>query len=232
MTMKPNKLGLPLLLMASTVLLVVAVYFVLPALRMANVTLVAHDDPQRAAVHGMVQTAKGVPLAGVNVTWFAAQDLGDSFNTLFRGSDLTARTAADGSFQFASVPAVEGYAALADDHGRFEGSSHHVVARKGMRAEGLCLAAEAIDPARWLRGQLRRPDGSGLPFAHVQVRANGLLQTWQGPTTTDADGRFAILCPWAGAQVELLLLPTGSAPRTLGTHEVGNEVALVVGTDR
>lgn len=71
-----------------------------------------------------------------------------------------------------------------------------------------------------------------MPFNHVQIRASGWVQTWQDSTTTDADGRFAILGPWAGTQVELLLLPFEGEPRPLGTHTLGNEVALVVGSDR
>lgn len=229
MTMAQRSRKLPLLLAASIVLLAAAAWFVLPALRMANVTLVAHDDPKRASVQGLALTPEGLPLAGAKVTWYAANDLGGSFAMGFRGGDLTTRTAADGTFRFDSVPAVEGFAALDDAQTGFEGRSRHVLAQNGMRAEGLRLAAEAIEPTRWLGGRLRRPDGSALPFANVQVRANGLLQAWQGNTTTDADGRFAILGPWAGAQVELLLLPFEGEPRPLGTHTLGKDVALVVG---
>lgn len=229
MTMTPRTRKLPLLLAASIVLLGAAAWFVLPALRMAKVALVAHEDPQRASVQGLVQTPEGLPLAGVKVTWFAANDLGGSFAMGFRGGDLTTRTAADGTFRFDAVPAVEGFAELDDAQSGFEGRSRHVLAQNGMRAEGLRLTAEAIEPTRWLRGQLRRPDGSALPLAHVQIRAKGLLQTWQGSTMTDADGRFAVLGPWAGAQVELLLLPFEGEPRPLGTQTLGSEVALVVG---
>lgn len=232
MTMTPRTRKLPLLLAASIVLLGAAAWFVLPALRMAKVTLVAHDDPQRASVQGLALTPEGVPLAGVKVTWFAANDLGGGFAMGFVGGERTTRTAADGTFRFDSVPAAEGFAALDDAQSGFEGRSRHVLAQNGIRAEGLRLAAEAIEPTRWLRGQLRRTDGSAWPFAHLQVRANGILRTWQGSTTTDADGRFAILGPWEGAQVELLLLPPDGDPRTLGTHTLGNELSLVVGTDR
>lgn len=232
MTMTPRTRKLPFVLAASIVLLAAAAWFVLPSLRMANVTLVAHGDPKRASVQGLVQTAAGVPLAGAKVTWFAANELGGGITMGFVGGDLTTHTAADGTFTFDAVPAVEGYAALGDVQCGFEGRSRHVLAQNGMRAEGLQLTAEAIEPTRWLRGQLRRPDGSALPFAHVQIRANGLLRAWQNNTTTDADGRFAILGPWAGAQVELLLLPFEGEPRPLGMHTLGQEVALVVGSDR
>lgn len=217
------------MLAASIVLLAAAAWFVLPALRMAKVTLVAHEDPQRAAVQGQVLTPEGVPLASVKVTWFAADSSGGGYALGFRGGDLTTRTAADGTFRFDSVPAVEGFAALDDEQTGFEGRSRHVLARNGMRAEGLRLTASAIEPTRWLRGQLRRPDGSPLSFANVQIRANGLLQSSQANATTDADGRFAILGPWAGAQVELLLLPFEGEPRPLGTHTLGKDVDLVVG---
>ena len=217
---------------ATVVLLAVAAWFVLPALRMAKVTLVANGDPQRASVQGMVLTPDGAPLAGAKVVWFAASDHSGGFTMGFVGGDLTTQTAADGTFRFDAVPAVEGYAALGDVQCGFEGRSRHVLAQNGMRAEGLRLTAEAIEPTRWLRGQLRRPDGSALPFANVQIRANGWLRAWQNNTTTDADGGFAILGPWAGAQVELLLLPFEGDPRPLGTHTLGNEVALVVGSDR
>lgn len=213
---------------ASVLLLAAAAWFVLPALRMAKVTTVPNGDPQRASVQGLVLTPEGVPLAGAKVTWFAADSSG-GYAMGFRGGDLTTQTAADGTFRFDAVPAVEGFAELDDAQTGFEGRSRHVLAQNGMRAEGLRLTAEAIESTRWLRGQLRRPDGSALPLAHVQIRANGLLQTWQGSTMTDADGRFAILGPWAGAKVELLLLPFEGEPRPLGTHTLGNEVALVVG---
>lgn len=232
MTMTPRTRKLPFVLAASIVLLAAAAWFVLPALRMAKVTLVAHGDPKRASVQGLVQTAEGVPLAGAKVTWFAASDHGGGFTMGFVGGDLTTRTAADGTFRFDAVPAAEGFAELGDALCGFEGRSRHVLAQNGMRAEGLRLTAEAIEPTRWLRGQLRRPDGSALPFAQVQIRANGWLRTWQGNTSTDAEGRFAILGPWSGAQVELLLLPFEGEPRPLGTHTLGNEVALVVGSDR
>lgn len=224
----------PVLLFAALAIVAVAgAILVLPRLRMANVTLVPHGDPQRAAVAGRVLKPDGTPLAGASVTWFHQEGerrlLGA---TMFRGGDLRTTTAADGTFRFDTVPPVEGHASLGDAACGHEGSSGHVLPQLGSRTEGLELRSVAISADRWLRGHLRRPDGTPAAFAQVQLRANGFLRNWQGSTSADADGAFVILGPWSGAEVELLLLPQDGEPVPLGTHHLGETVDLRVPNGR
>lgn len=220
----------PVLLFAAlAVVAVAAAILVLPRLRMAKVTLVPHGDPQRAAVAGRVVKPDGTPLAGASVTWFHQEGERQLFGaTMFRGGDLRTTTAADGTFRFDAVPQVEGHAALDDDTCGHEGSSGHVLPQLGSRVEGLELRSAAIAADRWLRGRLRRPDGTPAAFAHLQARAHGLLRNWQGSTSADADGSFVILGPWAGAEVELVLLPQEGEPMPLGTHHLGETLDLRV----
>lgn len=219
----------PLLLFAALAIVAVAgAILVLPRLRMANVTLVPHGDPQRAAVIGRVLKPDGTPLAGASVTWFHQEGerrlLGA---TMFQGGDLHTTTADDGTFRFDAVQPTEGYAALGDAASGHEGASGHVLPQLGSRVEGLELRSEAIAPDRWLRGRLRRPDGTAAAFVFVQARAYGLLSNWQNGASCDADGRFAILTPWAGGELELVLLAEGATVQ-LGTHRAGAAVDLVL----
>jgi hypothetical protein len=219
----------PVLLFAALALVGLAVggtLFVLPRLRMASVTLVPHGDPQRAAVAGRVLKPDGTPLAGASVTWFHQDGERQPFGAMmFGGGDLRSTTAADGTFHFDAVPPTEGYAALGDEACGHEGASGHVLPELGSRVEGLELRSTAIAADRWLRGRLRRPDGSPAAFVSVQARAHRLLRNWQGSTSSDADGQFAILAPWAGGELELVL-PTGGVE--LGTHRAGATVDVVL----
>ena len=224
----------PVLLFAALAIVAVAgAILVLPRLRMANVTLVPHGDPQRAAVAGRVLKPDGTPLAGAEVTWFHQEGERRLFGaTMFQGGDLRTTTADDGTFRFDAVPPVEGHAALGDAACGHEGSSGHVLPQLGSRVEGLELRSAAIAADRWLRGRLRRPDGTPAAFAHVQARASRLLRNWQGSTSADADGTFAILGPWSGAEVELVLLPHEGEPVPLGTHHLGETLELRVPAGR
>lgn len=224
----------PVLLFAALVLVALAVLatiLLVPRLRMANVTLVPHGDPQRAAVAGRVLKPDGTPLAGADVTWFHQDGEPRLFAaTMFHGGDLRTTTAADGTFRFDAVPPVDGYVALGDAACGHEGKSGHVLPQLGSRIEGLELRSAAIAADRWLRGRLRRPDGTPAAFAHLQARADGLLRNWQGSTSADADGSFVILGPWAGAEVELVLHPQEGEPVPLGTHHLGETLDLRVPT--
>ncbi|MBL8736316.1 MAG: carboxypeptidase regulatory-like domain-containing protein [Planctomycetes bacterium] len=223
----------PVLMFAALAVVAVAgAILVLPRLRMANVTLVPHGDPQRAAVAGRVLKPDGSPLAGASVTWFHQEGerrlLGA---TMFQGGDLRTTTADDGTFRFDAVPPTEGYAALDDAGCGHEGSSGHVLPQLGRRVEGLELRGAAIAADRWLRGRLRRPDGTPAAFVFVQARADGLLRNWQGGASSDAEGRFAILSPWAGGELELVM-PAEDTPVSLGTHHAGATVELVLPAGR
>lgn len=226
----------PLLLFAA--LAVVAMMlggaiFVLPRLRMANVTLVPHGDPQRAAVTGRILKPDGTPLAGASVAWFHQEGERRLFGaTLFRGGDLRTTTAADGTFRFDAVPPVEGHATLDDTACGHEGTSGHVLPQLGSRVEGLELRSTAIAADRWLRGRLRRPDGTPAAFVFVQASTEGMLSNWQSGASSDADGAFAILGPWSGAEVELVFRPHEGEPVPLGTHLLGETVDLRVPAGR
>mgnify|MGYP002784154587 CR=1 FL=1 len=206
-----------------------AALILLPRFWMANVTIVPHGDPTAAAVIGEVRKPDGSPLAGAKITWYAQQGerrlLGA---TGFRGGELHTTSDAEGRFRFDAVPATEGYAALDDIACGHEGTSRHVLAQLGQRIEGLLLQVEPIEASRWLRGRLRRPDGTPAAFASLQGRAAGLLGNWQGVVSSDAEGRFAIVGPWAEAEVELVLLPHGGEPLPLGSHRFGTTVELTV----
>lgn len=221
----------PALLFAALALVALSIggaIFVLPRLRMANVTLVPHGDPQRAAVAGRVLKPDGSPLAGASVTWFHQEGERQLFGaTMFQGGDLHTTTASDGTFRFDAVPPTEGYAALGDAACGHEGASGHVLPQLGSRVEGLELRGTAIAADRWLRGRLRRPDGTAAAFVFVQARAYGLLRKWQSGTSCDAEGRFAILAPWAGGELELVL-PADDTPVELGTHRAGATVEVVL----
>lgn len=223
----------PVLLFAALAVVAVAgAILVLPRLRMANVTLVPHGDPQRAAVTGRVLKPDGSPLAGASVTWFHQEGERRLFGaTMFQGGDLRTTTADDGAFRFDAVPPTEGYAAIGDAACGHEGASGHVSPELGRRIEGLELRCEAIAADRWLRGRLRRPDGTAAAFVFVQARASGLLSNWQGGASTDAEGRFAILTPWAGGELELVL-PADGTPVGLGSHHAGATVELVLPAGR
>ncbi len=221
----------PVLLFAALALVALVLggaIFVLPRLRMADVTLVPHGDPQRAAVAGRVLKPDGSPLAGASVTWFHQEGerrlLGA---TMFRGGDLRTTTADDGTFRFDAVPPTEGYAALGDPACGHEGAAGHVLPQLGSRVEGLELRGTAIAADRWLRGRLRRPDGTAAAFVFLQAHAYGLLSNWQGGASSDADGQFAILTPWAGSELELVL-PAEGASVELGTHRAGAAVEVVL----
>lgn len=224
----------PLLLFAALAIVAVAgAILVLPRLRMANVTLVPHGDPQRAAVTGRVLKPDGTPLAGAGITWFHQEGERRLFGaTMFQGGDLRTTTADDGTFRFDAVPPTEGYAALGDAACGHEGDSGHVLPQLGSRVEGLELRSAAIGADRWLRGRLRRPDGTPASFVPVQARVHGLLRTWQGSTSTNADGSFAILGPWEEAEVDLVLMPETEEPMPLGTHRFGATLDLTVPAGR
>ena len=214
--------------LALVALAVLATLLMLPRLRMANVSLVPHGDPQRAAVAGRVLKPDGTPLAGAGVTWFHQEGERRLFGaTMFRGGELRTTTAADGTFRFDAVPPVEGHAALGDAACGHEGSSGHVLPQLGSRVEGLELRSTTIAADRWLRGRLRRTDGTPAAFVFVQARAYGLLSNWQGGASSDAEGRFAILAPWADGELELVLPSEGSVVE-LGSHRAGATVELVL----
>jgi Carboxypeptidase regulatory-like domain len=210
-------------LLAGLAALLAVVWLVLPALRRANPTFVAHSDPAAAAVTGTVVDADGKPVAGVEVTWFAVQ--GDMIGMLgtraFMGGKEYVVTAADGSFRFAAVPAVDGYAAIRGSRPRWEGRTGELTPRAGFVAAELQLVAEPIPPSRLLRGTLRDPDGKPVPFVPIVAKGSRWLTNVQYPAVTDAEGRFEFVWPWAG-EFELSLQGTGTGEHPLGTATCGD----------
>ncbi|MBX3463970.1 MAG: hypothetical protein KF830_12430 [Planctomycetes bacterium] len=63
---------------AALAALLAVAWLVLPVLRRANPIFTAHADPTLAAVAGTVVDPDGHPVAGIEVTWFAADPDGDA----------------------------------------------------------------------------------------------------------------------------------------------------------
>jgi hypothetical protein len=205
------------------------VWLVLPQLRFANVDWVAHGDPARAAVAGRALTPDGTPVAGLEVIWSSQDGASGMLGTrLFRGGDLRATTSADGTFRFENVPLAEGYASIDGSNLQHEGHSQSVAPRAGFTATGLALTAETIAPARKLSGQLRSSDGQPIRFTPLVARADRWWRTWQCAAMTDGDGRFELVGPGAGADVELLLRPPSGFEVALGTFACGTPAVVTV----
>ncbi len=208
--------------------LLAAVWLVLPATRRAHATFVAHSDPTRAAVAGTVVDPEGKPVAGVTVTWFAAE--GDATGPLatrtFVGGGEHAITAADGVFRFAQTPCFDGFAAIDGQSARWEGKTGEVTPRQGFIAGELVLVAQPIPSTRLLHGTLHDPDGKPLQFAPILAKGSHWLRNWQNLVVTDADGRFELVWPWAG-EFELTWRPEGAAEQSLGNATCGESTFTV-----
>ena len=209
-------------LLAVLALVLAVVWLVLPALRRANPTFVAHADPATAAVAGTVVDPDGKPVAGVDVTWFAAQDNGIGMlgTRLFMGSRDHVVTGADGSFRFATVPTDDGYAAIAGTKPRWEGQTGELTPRAGFVATELQLVVEAIPASRMLNGTLRDQDGKPAAFVPILAKGSSWLRNWQSMSMTDAEGRFEFVWPWAG-DFELTMQRAEAAEQPLGQASCG-----------
>jgi hypothetical protein len=213
---------LPWGLLAAVALVLAVVWLVLPGLRRANPTFVAHADPATAAVAGTVVDPDGKPVAGVEVTWFAAQ--GDGIGMLGTRAFLGGRdhvvTGADGSFRFAGVPTDDGFAAIAGTKPRWEGRSGELTPRAGYVATELQLVAEPIPASRMLNGTLRDQDGKPVAFVPILAKGSSWLRNSHRMSVTDADGRFEFVWPWAG-EFELTMQREGAADQPLGQASSG-----------
>ena len=209
-------------LLAGLALVLAVVWLVLPALRRANPTFVAHADPATAAVAGTVVDPDGKPVAGVEVTWFAAQDNGIGMlgTRLFMGGRDHVVTGADGSFRFAAVPTDDGYAAIAGTKARWEGRSGELTPREGYVATELQLVVEPIPATRMLNGTLRDQDGKPVAFVPILAKGSRWWRNFQCMSMTDADGRFEFVWPWTG-EFDLTMQREGAAEQPLGQASCG-----------
>lgn len=219
-------------LFAAFAALLAVVWLVLPVLRRANPTFIAHADPALAAVAGTVVDPDGHPVAGIEVTWFAADPDGVAMlgHRAFVGGREHVVTDARGGFRFAAVPTVDGHVAIAGSKPHWEGSTRELTPRAGFVASGLRLVARPIPPSRRLQGTLHDPDGKPLAFVPILAKGSRWLRNAQDLAVTDAHGRFEFVWPWDG-EFELIARPEGAAEQPLGRVTSG-EVHLTASLRR
>ena len=218
------------LLLAAFVLAAVALLFAVPWLRRERPNFVAQANAATAAVAGTVVDADGKPLAGIEVTWFAAEGGGGLLGSMYAGGREHVVTDRDGRFHFANVPTTDGYAAIAGRLPRWEGNTGELTPRSGFVASDLRLVAEAIPATRRLRGKLRDDQGAPVAYAEVKSTASSWLRNWQMSAVTDAEGRFELLCPWATDDATLSWRPVGGPQplQPLGQVAFGQDLELTV----
>jgi hypothetical protein len=223
------RLRTAVLLLAAFVLLAITLLVVAPWLRRERPNFVAQANAATAAVAGTVVDADGAALAGIEVTWFAAEGGGGLLgNRMFAGEGEHVVTDAEGRFHFANVPTSDGFAAIAGSRPRWEGETGQLTPRSGFVASEVRLVAEAIPATRRLNGKLRDERGAPVAFAEVTSTASSWLRNWQSHTVTDAEGRFELLCPWAEPAATLSWQPIGGTPQPLGQVAFGQDLELTV----
>jgi hypothetical protein len=224
--MRPRSL---LLLLTAFVLALAALLLAAPWLRRERVSFVANSNPAAAAVSGTVVGPDGLPLGGVTVMWYSA-DAPAAFVGMARpfAGGATVVTAADGTFRFDDLPAVDGFAALAGDRPRYEGQTGELTPQRGSVAVSLQLQAAPIPPSRLLTGRLRDPGGAPMAFVQVESKASSWFRNWQMSTVTDAEGRFELRCPWPTDDATLTWQPQGGVAQPLGQIAFGQHVDLRV----
>lgn len=207
-----------------------AVLWTAPLIRRINPTFVAHEDPHTAAVAGTVVDPDGRPLAGVPVAWSQAVGDRSALGTqLFASTKATAVSGPDGSFLLTGLESRDGFVGIGQK-ARHEGQTRELTPRVGARATGLVLTATPIEAGRYLRGRLIDSKGAPVPFAMLTAAGSYWLTHWTNASMTDAEGRFELLAPRAGAAAELRFEPPRGKPQPLGQVTFGNDLQLAVTT--
>jgi protocatechuate 3,4-dioxygenase beta subunit len=161
--------------------------------------------PERYPVAGRLVDEGGAPLAGERV-WVVRRGAPAEPRLLSSGVTpfATARTDDDGRFRFDAVPAGSWWVGLAPPGVPLEAGARvslaQAVALEGPLEELELRAA----PGASLRGRVVDPTGGPVEGAFVQADAARTFD--RAPTTTDADGRFALHALLAG-EVEVEVQP-------------------------
>lgn len=172
----------------------------------------------KGAVSGRLVRGDGVPIEGISMTWMRRLD---SLTTM--GGRRSEPSGPDGSFRIDDIEPGEGFVAISDFHGSWDGESGLFEVLPGSEASAIVVRAGPVDEERITRGVVVDKSGAPVAGARVTARRDGLMSQSMTEVTTRSDGSFEVVMPTAGGELVLTAEHSGQGPATVEGVAVGSQ---------